>query len=25
QKSLRVVGFMAPSRFLERLQELGAK
>jgi thiol:disulfide interchange protein DsbD len=25
QKSLRVVGFMAPGRFLERLQELGAK
>lgn len=25
QKSFRVVGFMAPSRFLERLQELGAK
>lgn len=25
QKSLRVVGFMAPSRFLERLHELGAK
>lgn len=25
QKSLRVVGFMAPTRFLERLQELGAK
>ncbi len=25
QKSLRVVGFMAPSRFLERLQELRAK
>jgi thiol:disulfide interchange protein DsbD len=25
QKSLRVVGFMVPSRFLERLQELGAK
>ena len=25
QKSLRVVGFMTPSRFLERLQELGAK
>ncbi|QWD76182.1 protein-disulfide reductase DsbD [Polynucleobacter sp. MWH-UH24A] len=25
QKSLRVVGFMAPSRFLERLQELEAK
>ncbi|WP_108507608.1 protein-disulfide reductase DsbD [Polynucleobacter acidiphobus] len=25
QNSLRVVGFMAPSRFLERLQELGAK
>jgi thiol:disulfide interchange protein DsbD len=25
QKPLRVVGFMAPSRFLERLHELGAK
>lgn len=25
QKFLRVVGFMTPSRFLERLQELGAK
>jgi thioredoxin:protein disulfide reductase len=25
QKSMRVVGFMAPSRFLERLHELGAK
>ena len=25
QKALRVVGFMAPGRFLERLQELGVK